>query len=184
MPFDEEKIRGSGLFPEGLSTDSERSTNMPLLQLDGQPLTNGTKTNDISHEDMMYIHTKTKIHDSLAFGGGLPTGAVLAWQFMEHLPFRRMDLQSDGTWKPISWPLPRGEVRDIPGDAIIHGSVIRRMKAREDYRPGNVIVGGGGRGMRRAPESAGIGQWKVVREEGDLLGEVYIKQPVESGEKK
>lgn len=48
---------------------------------------------------------------------------------MEYLPFRRMDLQEDGSWKAIIWPLPKGEVRDIPNNALIHGSVIKRMEA-------------------------------------------------------
>lgn len=38
---------------------------------------------------------------------------------MEYLPFRRMDLQSDGSWKPIIWPLPMGEVRDVPENVCV-----------------------------------------------------------------
>lgn len=94
---------------------------------------------------------------------------------MEHLPFRRMDLQPDGSWKPISWPLPRGEVRDMPAEALVHGSVIRRMRADGQYRPGNLIVGGGGRGVRKAPPSAGTGSWRVVRNGGDMISEILIK---------
>jgi hypothetical protein len=94
---------------------------------------------------------------------------------MERMPFRRMDLQDDGTWKSISWPLPRGEVRDMPDDAVIHNSVFRRMQANPDYRPGNLICGGGGRGVRQAPKHLGMGKWKVLREEGDWVGEVYVR---------
>jgi hypothetical protein len=99
---------------------------------------------------MHKAHT-SRIHDSLEYSGGLGTMAVTAWKFMEFLPFRRMDLQSDGSWRPIRWPLPRGEVRDIPSGVRIHGSVVRRLNEVENYRPGNLILGGGGRGMRRAP---------------------------------
>jgi len=95
---------------------------------------------------------------------------------MEYLPFRRMDLQDDGSWKPITWPLPKGEVRDIPDDVVIHNSVIRRMKQDPTYRPGNLILGGGGRGLRVAPQEHGMGQWEVLREEGDLVGEVYVRK--------
>ena len=95
---------------------------------------------------------------------------------MEYMPFRRMDLQPDGSWKPIRWPLPCGEVRDIPLTARVHGSVIRRMQMDPDYRPGNLIVGGGGRGMRRAPEEYGMGEWECVAEEGDPVGEVWVKK--------
>ncbi len=69
-----------------------------------------------------------------------------------------------------------GETRDIPENARIHHSAIRRMEANESYRPGNLIVGGGGRGMRRGPKDLGIGQWEVVKEEGDLVGMTYIRK--------
>lgn len=59
-----------------------------------------------------YIHGK--IHDCLLFNNGLSHIGVLGWKMMEYLPFRRMDLQPDGSWKPIIWPLPCGEVRDVP----------------------------------------------------------------------
>lgn len=120
--------------------------------------------------------TKGRIHCCLTFGGGLPPMSTLGWRMMEYLPFRRMDLQPDGSWKAITWPLPRGEVRDVPDDAKIHGSVLVRMKADEGYRPGNLLVGGGGRGVRVAPEEYGTGEWVVLREEGSLVGEVLMKK--------
>lgn len=128
-----------------------------------------------SREELNTLATQTLLHDSLRFGGGLEWYAVLSWQLMEHMPFRRMDLQPDSSWKPISWPLPRGEVRDMPHNAIVHGSVIARMRADPSYRPGNLILGGGGRGLRKAPESAGVGLWRIVQGEGDALGELVCK---------
>lgn len=122
--------------------------------------------------------TRGLIHDCLAFKKGLPNHSVLSWRLMEYLPFRRMDLQKDGTWKPIRWPLPGGEVRDIPADAIIHNSVMVRMKTDDKYRPGNLIVGGGSRGVRVAPKEYGMGEWELVREEHDLVGEVLIRKGV------
>jgi hypothetical protein len=95
---------------------------------------------------------------------------------MEYLPFRRMDLKKDGTWEPIIWPLPCGEVRDIPDNAKVHNSVIRRMHADPKYRPGNLLVSGGGRGVRVAPAKVGMGKWVLLREEGNLVGEVWVKQ--------
>ena len=94
---------------------------------------------------------------------------------MEYLPFRRMDLRPDGSWAAIRWPLPRGETRDIPADAVVHASALRRMEADRKYRPGNLIVGGGGRGLRTAPGSVGMGKWRVVKEEGDPVGEVVVR---------
>ncbi|CCX29818.1 Similar to Uncharacterized protein YEL023C; acc. no. P39992 [Pyronema omphalodes CBS 100304] len=117
-----------------------------------------------------------KIHDCLEFNNGLSHVGVLGWKIMEWLPFRRMDLQPDGSWKAISWPLPRGEVRDIPDNMRIHVSVIKRMEADPTYRPGNLLVGGGGRGVRVAPESLGRGEWVVVHDEGNLASEVWMKK--------
>lgn len=125
--------------------------------------------------DMMHKAHLARIHDSLVYGGGLSTMAVTAWNMMEWMPFRRMDLQGDGTWKPINWPLPRGEVRDIPNNARIHGSVIRRMNMDKTYRPGNLIIGGGGRGIRVAPDDYGVGKWICVQEEGDPIGEIWVR---------
>ncbi|CDM33983.1 hypothetical protein CBS147339_5694 [Penicillium roqueforti] len=122
--------------------------------------------------------TKGLMHDCLMFNQGIPTMSVITWRIMEWLPFRRMDLQPDGSWKPISWPLPRGEVRDVPLNAEIHVSAIRRMQADPKYRPGNVIVGGGGRGIRVAPEEYGIGEWVVFKHEGDLVRETYVRKNI------
>ncbi|KFG77830.1 oxidoreductase, short chain dehydrogenase/reductase family [Metarhizium anisopliae] len=130
------------------------------------------------HELMHKAHT-SRIHDSLEYGGGLGYMAVSAWKFMEYLPFRRMDLQPDGSWKPIRWPLPCGEVRDMPNNVRVHGSVIRRLKEDETYRPGNLIIGGGGRGVRRAPAEYGIGDWICVAGHGDPIGEIWEKKPKE-----
>lgn len=127
------------------------------------------------HKIMGGAHTAL-IHDSLCFKTGGPFGTVATWKFMEWLPFRRMDLQADGTWKPIRWPLPRGETRDIPDNVRVHGSVISRMKADPSYRPGNLIIGGGGRGVRKAPAHHGIGDWECVSEEGDPIGEIWARK--------
>ncbi|KAJ6093196.1 hypothetical protein N7486_008485 [Penicillium sp. IBT 16267x] len=120
--------------------------------------------------------TKGLLHDCLEFKQGLPATSVISWRIMEWLPFRRMDLQSDGSWKPIRWPLPRGEVRDVPLDAEIHVSAIRRMQADPTYRPGNIIVGGGGRGVRIAPTYLGMGEWEVLKNEGDGVRETYVRK--------
>ncbi|KAL6715680.1 hypothetical protein ACLMJK_006641 [Lecanora helva] len=128
------------------------------------------------HRYLLDSSTKGRIHDCLLFNNGLPAGAVLSWKIMEYLPFRRMDLRPDGSWKAISFPLPMGEVRDIPADARIHHSAIRRMEANEDYRPGNLIIGGGGRGVRKAPPEMGIGDWEIFKEEGDAVGQLYVRK--------
>ncbi|KAM3530275.1 hypothetical protein NHJ13051_001494 [Beauveria bassiana] len=126
-------------------------------------------------ESLHRSHT-SRLHDSLVYGDGLGFVAVTAWRMMEWLPFRRMDLQPDGSWKPIRWPLPRGEVRDVPPGVRVHGSVLRRMHRDEMYRPGNLIIGGGGRGKRRAPKHLGMGEWRCVAEPGDPIGEIWMRK--------
>ena len=136
------------------------------------------------HETLLEAALHGRIHDCLEFNMGLPTFSVIWWKLMEYLPFRRMELLADGSWVSCSWPVPRGEVRDIPDRAWIHSSVIKRMMADENYRPGNLIVGvegAGIRGVKRAPKEMGIGQWDIFREHGDPVGEVYVKKKVVNG---
>ena len=142
------------------------------------PEEKGTRESEFRRH-MHAAHTSC-IHDSLEYGGGLGLVAVTAWKMMEYLPFRRMDLRHDGTWKPIRWPLPRGEVRDVPDNVRVHGSVIRRMKMDAAYRPGNLIIGGGGRGKRRAPDEYGMGEWVCVEGEGDPVGEIWVRDTPET----
>ncbi|GES60940.1 hypothetical protein ATEIFO6365_0006040100 [Aspergillus terreus] len=137
-----------------------------------------SSTDSRFHQALRRSSTDGKIHDCLQLGQGLPATSVLSWKLMEWLPFRRMDLQGDGSWKPIRWPLPRGEVRDIPPDAQIHVSAIRRMQANEDYRPGNLILGGGGRGVRKAPKDRGMGEWDVLKHAGCPVRETYLRRDV------
>jgi hypothetical protein len=118
---------------------------------------------------------KGALHDRLAFGTGLSAISVLAWRFMEYIPIRRASLMESGKWELVHWPLHRGYPRDMPLDAKIHGSAIHRMQSDSNYRPGNVIVGGGGRGVRRAPEAYGIGNLKVHSHEGDLVRHTYVQ---------
>ncbi|KAF1984613.1 hypothetical protein K402DRAFT_336143 [Aulographum hederae CBS 113979] len=145
--------------------------------------TGTTSTHDLGSKDshsafhrlLHFAATQGRIHDVLCFDNGASPASVISWNIMEHLPFRRMDLQPDGSWKSITWPLPKGEVRDVPDDVVVHNSVIKRMRADEGYRPGNLICGGGGRGVRVAPRELGIGEWRVGREEGDVVGEVWCR---------
>lgn len=88
-----------------------------------------------------------------------------------------MDLQADGSWKAIRWPLPRGEVRDVPKDAKIHHSVLERMDYDHTYRPGNLIMlGTGGRGHRKAPHHLRKGEWVSWKNKDDPVGEIYISK--------
>ncbi|MCJ1398076.1 hypothetical protein MMC11_001273 [Xylographa trunciseda] len=202
LQFDEEKLQSLLCIqePSGESVNLDLRTghihnpSVPQVQVTGAESPGGSKieappanpdhgsARSAFHQALIESATTSALHDCLVFGGGLKAGGVLWWNFMEYLPFRRMDLQPDNSWKSISWPLPKGEVRDIPEGALIHHSAIRRMEYNEDYRPGNLIVGGGGRGVRRAPKELGMGSWEVVREEGDLVGEVVVRRKRRSEE--
>ncbi|KAL2392867.1 hypothetical protein ABEF93_002193 [Exophiala dermatitidis] len=127
----------------------------------------------LRHLEGCYSHGS--IHDCLEIGHGLTWANVIFWKMMEYLPFRRMDLH-EGRWRAIRWPLPMGETRDIPPDAQIHNTVIKRMEARPDYRPGNLIVGGGGRGVRRAPEKYKLGEWSPHACEGDSVRGTFVRK--------
>ena len=135
------------------------------------------------HSKLHYAATQGRMHDVLQFKNGATSLGTISWNIMEYLPFRRMDLCEDGSWKAIRWPLPKGETRDIPANATIHSSVIKRMLADETYRPGNLIVGGGGRGVRHAPSEMGIGKWVCHCEDGHPVGECFVRKekPVRKG---
>ncbi|TLD31602.1 hypothetical protein PspLS_01825 [Pyricularia sp. CBS 133598] len=174
LSFDMEKVISMGCAGSNCQSPP-RPQRVPNIRVNSIPQSSITLTDTetaVGHGE----HHTAPIHDSLAFNGGLTHMATLSWRLMEWLPFRRMDLQPDGSWQPIRWPLPRGETRDMPADARIHGSVIKRMQADENYRPGNLIVGGGGRGLRTAPKEYGIGEWVCVGDEGDEIGEVWVKK--------
>ncbi|PKY06628.1 hypothetical protein P168DRAFT_302930 [Aspergillus campestris IBT 28561] len=167
------------IVAESLDTEMKTRANERAADVGGVA---ENPTQDHSRDDKfneaLRRSSSAKLHDCLKLGDGLPVTSVLSWKMMEYLPFRRMDLQGDGTWKPIRWPLPRGEVRDMPQDAQVHVSVIRRMQDNPEYRPGNLIVGRGGRGVRKAPKDYGMGRWDVSRYAGCPVRETYMRQDV------
>lgn len=114
--------------------------------------------------------TNSQLHDFLQYGRGMSWPAVLSWRMVEYLPFRRMGLRNDGSWKRVRWPLPLGERRDVPKGATVHGSAIRRMEANPGYRPLNLIQGG--KGSKKA-KGHGIGKWKVYAHPGCPVRETY-----------
>ncbi len=117
---------------------------------------------------LLEASTHAPIHDCLQHGKGLPLGLVFCWRLAEYAPFRRMAMVDDGDWKPIRWPPPAGEARDIPEDAEIHNSVIRRMKADDKYLPSNLM-----KLARRNGQTEGIGGWEIAGHTGSLVRETY-----------
>ncbi|KAJ6145548.1 hypothetical protein N7470_009443 [Penicillium chermesinum] len=178
LDFDPEKLKRFNCYED---------PTLENLGLTEQPGMNGATTppgelcrDDPFHDTLKKTMDHGIVHDCLTYRGGLSVFSTLAWRLMEYLPFRRMDLQSDGSWKPIRWPLPCGEPRDIPDNAQIHICAIHRMQVDTSYRPGNLIIGGGGRGVKRASDKYGIGQWEVCKHEGDLVRQTYTRKKTET----
>ena len=113
--FDPEKVAEMNCGWEGNKNDFMDSyvppaAGIPQVQVTGtespKPNDGLNPERDAFHKHLHRAATESIVHDCLAFGGGLGTGTVSAWTFMEYLPFRRMDLQPDDTWRSVRFPLP------------------------------------------------------------------------------
>lgn len=113
----------------GLNSDAPPLPDMPEIHVTGSPNAQGAPdifnsphhdepgpgwapglepeqpTSSTFHKFLTDAYTKGTLHDCLEFNNGLDAGSVLRWKMMEYLPFRRMDLRPDGSWKAISLPL-------------------------------------------------------------------------------
>ncbi|PHH81807.1 hypothetical protein CDD82_7792 [Ophiocordyceps australis] len=77
------------------------------------------------------------MHDSLRFGYGTAMFKVMLWNFMEWFPLiTRWELERD-SWVYRRFPLNMGDTRDIPKDAVLHESLIWRLRNDTTYRPKN-----------------------------------------------
>ncbi|KAL4894280.1 hypothetical protein BDV59DRAFT_192618 [Aspergillus ambiguus] len=175
LRFDPEKMKLFHCFDDttgniGLPHHLEQSTNSQ---------TNGNTDDGSDFKTALWrATTNGHVHDFLQYGHGVPWPTVLTWKIVEYLPFRRMGLQNDGSWRPIRWPLPLGERRDLPKEAKIHGSVIRRMKANPKYRPENLLRDGKGKNKR--PLEHVIGAWEVHAHRGCPVREIYRQKSSET----
>jgi hypothetical protein len=85
-----------------------------------------------------------------------------------YLHFRRIDLQPD--------PVARGSQFDnlfLVVRFTISPMMPRfiyakeRMQLDSTYRPGTLIINGSRRGVKRAPEKYGSGEWEICKHDGD-----------------
>ncbi|KAJ2993024.1 hypothetical protein NUW58_g1972 [Xylaria curta] len=76
------------------------------------------------------------MHDSLSFGYGTSFFKVLLWKFMEVLPLTRWELERN-VWVRRTWLGNYGASRDIPRDAVLHESLIWRLRNDPTYTPKN-----------------------------------------------
>ncbi|KAF5026381.1 hypothetical protein F66182_1509 [Fusarium sp. NRRL 66182] len=105
------------------------------------------------------------MHDCLSFGYGTAFFKVAMWKFMGKLPpftthhrYLSADIQRSEWlpfitrwelddrkeasvkllgWKPVTFTPNRGSYRDIPRGAVIHQSLLDRLRAFPSYAPGN-----------------------------------------------
>lgn len=172
----------------GLQLDPDRLKEFncyegPTAEAQDGPVPQGRRTEDGQGKDeesefeyaLRSASTQGQIHDSLSYGGGVPWSTVLTWKILECFPIRRMHLNQGEFWKPVRWPPPRGERRDIPPDANIHKSAIRRMEADTRYRPANLILGSRRKKGKISPRH-GIGGWEVHSNRGSPAREIYRRK--------
>ncbi|GKZ19767.1 hypothetical protein AbraIFM66951_010816 [Aspergillus brasiliensis] len=175
LRFDPEKMKLFHCLDDSAGYDNRPDHLGPSI--DGQ--TNGDYGGDTGDRSdfksaLQRATTTGHVHDFLQYNHGVSWPTVVTWKVAEYLPFRRMALQCDGSWKPIRWPLPLGERRDLPKEAKVHGSVIRRMKTNQNYKPENLLRESKGKNKR--PLEHGIGAWEVHAHEGCPVREIYRRK--------
>ncbi|KAI1391181.1 uncharacterized protein F4822DRAFT_176966 [Hypoxylon trugodes] len=79
------------------------------------------------------------MHDSLRFGYGTGFFTVLLWKFLEYFPFiTRWELDHEhNEWFHVRFPLNAANTRDIPPDAVLHESLLWRLRNDKSYQPRN-----------------------------------------------
>ncbi|KAK0715936.1 hypothetical protein B0H67DRAFT_635071 [Lasiosphaeris hirsuta] len=129
----------------GLRFDGEKLAEMDITAHDdlGGPCTPRGGMSQTTTSAKVQRVLAQQHHDKLSRGPETGWRTALRWRCIEWLPCCRMDLRADGKWVPKRWPPSRGEARDIPDEAKVHGSVIYRMQINPGYRPHNIILGGG-----------------------------------------
>ena len=111
LQFDEEKMRVMGCLDDDEEEMDNAAEFLPKIEVSGSPGENGGEVDGIGdragemtfRDRILHCATKSAAHDCLTFGQGLPALGMLSWQIMEWIPFMRMDLRDDGSWKPIRW---------------------------------------------------------------------------------
>jgi hypothetical protein len=91
------------------------------------------------------------MHDTLTRGANSSKFKTILWKVMEYLPIRRMELKWDPNqlkyiWDNTSRSWNRGSARDIPEGALLHDSLLKRLRSDKhsiqgqgpsQYRPSN-----------------------------------------------
>lgn len=104
LQFDEEKMRTMGCWDD--SDERMREASVPKIEVSGsgeQLAMDKTEVEMTFADRISHCSTKSVAHDCLKLGQGLSALSVMSWSIMEWIPFKRMDLRDDGSWKPIRW---------------------------------------------------------------------------------
>lgn len=154
LTFDNDKVHSFYISPPSSSSASTLSTSskhtMPSIAPD--------ELRSLSQAEL------SQIHDSLDFdsGKGLTT---FFWRLLELLPFERRLVQPDGSVIMSRWHRS-GQRRPLPERALIHGSVVRKLRQDPDYRPFNLGLGLKPDMREYKEEDRDIGKWEQVRSDG------------------
>jgi len=104
LQFDQEKMKSMGCWDD--IEERRREASVPKIEVSGtrEQSAAGKTPGKMEFADMIsHCATKSVAHDCLRIGQGLPALSVMCWSIMEWIPFKRMDLRDDGSWKPIRW---------------------------------------------------------------------------------
>lgn len=178
LHFDTEKLKQFWCLDESIDVNAQQfSQNRAVHEGKNQNKETSGQTDERSDFEyaLWKASTNGEIHDFLQHHHGAKWPVILSWKMVEYLPLRRVLLQKDQSWRVIRWPLPLGERRDIPEDATIHVSALRRLKANSNYRPKNLIRGG--REGKRKEKGSAVGheieEWEVYAHRGCPVRETY-----------
>ncbi|KAJ5766306.1 uncharacterized protein N7511_003922 [Penicillium nucicola] len=141
LKFDPEKLKQFWCFDESIDGNVRQDSGNRVASQEKLEMSGKTDERSEFEHALWKSSTNGEIHDCLRYHDGAKWPAVLSWKLLEYFPLRRMHLQKDQSWRPIRWPLPLGEARDIPEDATIHVSALRRLKSNSKYQPRNLKRG-------------------------------------------
>ena len=176
LTFNKEKIGPVSIRSNPSESASSSSSSLPSAScaaIHPPSVTTNTTTNTNATPAPLQKAQRSQIHDSLDYdsGKGLTT---FFWRMLEYLPLKRPIVQPDGTIVHSRWHT-RGLRRPLPHRALVHGSVVRRLRWDPDYRPYNLGLGYKPNMQDRKEEDRDIGQWKCVHEDEDEIREYWVK---------
>lgn len=190
LTFDQEKLKPLSIRPpsassSSCSSSSASTSSKPRAQQRQQKQSQSQSQSQPQPQPQLQSSTlphqltplkkaeHSQIHDSLDYdsGKGLTT---LFWRLLEYLPFVRPIVQPNGTIRHSRWHR-RGQRRPLPQQALVHGSVVRRLRWDPDYRPYNLGLGLKPNMQDKKEEDREIGRWRRVAEDEGGVREYWVR---------